>query len=128
MKCDVRGAKCEGRLFEDGFEILPGVLSEARCRELLDELSILLDRRQAAASRRIGGLRDLLRASPLVKEIAQSNQLARILQDRVPQPARPVRALFFDKTPAANWAVPWHQDLAITVAERIDTPGFTGWS
>jgi ectoine hydroxylase-related dioxygenase (phytanoyl-CoA dioxygenase family) len=35
---------------------------------------------------------------------------------------------FFDKTPESNWRVPWHQDLAIAVAERIETPGFTGWS
>jgi len=27
-----------------------------------------------------------------------------------------------------NWLVPWHQDLAIAVAGRIETPGFTGWS
>lgn len=40
----------------------------------------------------------------------------------------PVRALFFDKTPGANWSVAWHQDLSIAVAERIETAGFSGWS
>lgn len=42
--------------------------------------------------------------------------------------ARPVRALLFDKTPDANWKVPWHQDLSVAVAERRDVGGFTGWS
>jgi len=42
--------------------------------------------------------------------------------------AFPVRALFFDKVPDANWKVPWHQDITIAVRERIDTLGFSGWS
>jgi hypothetical protein len=39
-----------------------------------------------------------------------------------------VRALFFDKMPATNWKVAWHQGLSIAVAERRDVPGFTGRS
>ena len=40
----------------------------------------------------------------------------------------PVRTIFFDKTPATNWKVPWHQDLTICVKERHNLPGFTAWS
>jgi len=40
----------------------------------------------------------------------------------------PVRALLFDKAPVANWKVPWHQDTAIAVAERVEVAGFIGWS
>src|SRR5206468_5123271 len=39
-----------------------------------------------------------------------------------------VRGLFFDKTPEANWKIPWHQDLTIAVRRRIETPGFGPWS
>ena len=42
--------------------------------------------------------------------------------------ARPVRAILFDKTAAANWALPWHQDRTIAVQARIDTPGFGPWT
>jgi len=42
--------------------------------------------------------------------------------------ARPVRAVLFDKSPARNWALGWHQDRTIAVSRRIDTPGFTGWT
>ena len=37
--------------------------------------------------------------------------------------ARPVKVTVFDKTPAANWKVPWHQDLTIAVRERRDAEG-----
>lgn len=41
---------------------------------------------------------------------------------------RPVRAILFDKTPVANWALGWHQDRAIAVLERIDVEGFGPWT
>jgi hypothetical protein len=41
---------------------------------------------------------------------------------------KPVRILFFDKTPDSNWAVPWHQDRTIAVKERHDVPGFGPWT
>jgi hypothetical protein len=41
---------------------------------------------------------------------------------------KPVRVLFFDKTPQANWSVPWHQDRAIAVKERIQVEGYGPWS
>ncbi len=42
--------------------------------------------------------------------------------------SRLVRVIAFDKSPAANWFVPWHQDRAIAVAARADVPGFARWT
>ncbi len=42
--------------------------------------------------------------------------------------ARPVRALLFDKSPTANWALGWHQDRTIAVAARHDVAGFGPWT
>ncbi|MFA5988197.1 MAG: hypothetical protein WC803_01145 [Sphingomonas sp.] len=41
---------------------------------------------------------------------------------------RPVRALLFDKSARANWALGWHQDRTIAVAERRDMGGFGPWT
>ena len=41
---------------------------------------------------------------------------------------RPVRAVFFNKSSKANWAVGWHQDRTIAVRQRVDSPGFEIWS
>ncbi|WP_440979825.1 phytanoyl-CoA dioxygenase family protein [Sphingomonas pseudosanguinis] len=41
---------------------------------------------------------------------------------------RPVRAILFDKQDGANWALAWHQDRTIEVAERRDTDGFGPWT
>lgn len=42
--------------------------------------------------------------------------------------ARLVRVIAFDKTPAANWFVPWHQDRSIAVARRMECVGYDNWT
>jgi len=42
--------------------------------------------------------------------------------------ARPVRAILFDKSAAANWALGWHQDRTIAVKARADMPGYGPWT
>jgi ectoine hydroxylase-related dioxygenase (phytanoyl-CoA dioxygenase family) len=39
-----------------------------------------------------------------------------------------VRGIFFDKTPDANWKVPYHQDLSIAVKGKAEVEGFGPWS
>jgi hypothetical protein len=43
-------------------------------------------------------------------------------------PVKPVRILFFDKTPESNWAVPWHLDRSIAVNKRADVDGYGPWT
>jgi len=40
----------------------------------------------------------------------------------------PARIVAFNKTSGNNWAVPWHQDRIIAVADRHEIAGFTNWS
>jgi hypothetical protein len=42
--------------------------------------------------------------------------------------ARPVRVIAFHKTDTNNWTLSWHQDRAVALRERIETPGFTNWT
>lgn len=42
--------------------------------------------------------------------------------------ARPVRTLLFEKSGTSNWALGWHQDRTIAVAERCDVDGFGPWT
>jgi hypothetical protein len=87
------------------------------------------------------GFEDLRRLLPPAeragKRIFDSPQLAGWLREAsvgsiaklgLGDAARPVRAILFDKTPDANWALGWHQDRTIAVQQRIDVPGFARWN
>lgn len=107
----------------DGCCMVPGLLSDDEVACLLGWIALNPDGPKPRAGRRdLGGIPKLdhfLRTHPGIKHSVNS-----LLGDG----AFPVRILFFDKTPAANWLVPWHQDLAIAVAERREAAGFSGWS
>jgi ectoine hydroxylase-related dioxygenase (phytanoyl-CoA dioxygenase family) len=60
--------------------------------------------------------------------IAADGALSKLAESLAGQQTRPVRVLYFDKKPGANWAVPWHQDRTIAVARRVDVPGYDSWS
>jgi ectoine hydroxylase-related dioxygenase (phytanoyl-CoA dioxygenase family) len=38
-----------------------------------------------------------------------------------------VKSIYFDKPIRANWVVNWHQDLTISVQNKVETNGFTHW-
>jgi hypothetical protein len=68
-------------------------------------------------------------AAPAVRTLIDAGgALAIVANELMGAETRAVRVLYFDKTPDMNWAVPWHQDRTIAVANRIDAPGFAPWS
>ena len=73
-------------------------------------------------------IRNLLRLSPEVRELAWTDQVRSMAGATLGSGAWPVRAILFDKTPGANWLVPWHQDLTICVRAKLDLPGYGPWT
>lgn len=106
-----------GAMHDAGFWLQPAVVQP----DLVDRLIVELETLQAGY-----GLRNLLRNCSVVAQLA--DDLKPFVSPVLGGDAFPVRGLFFDKIPGANWEVGWHQDLSVAVAERTETPGFSGWS
>jgi Phytanoyl-CoA dioxygenase (PhyH) len=103
----------------DGAAHFPGVLSA-------DDLAALRDLADQAVNARPGAR---LRDAEVLDDILAAIGSVGALAARLTSPAaRPVRAVMFDKTPDANWAVAWHQDRVLPVAERVEVEGFGPWS
>ncbi len=75
-----------------------------------------------------GGARNALSQSPRLRELGETGVCAAIALALIGPRANLVRLTIFDKTPEANWKVPWHQDLTIAVRDRHDMPGFGPWT
>jgi ectoine hydroxylase-related dioxygenase (phytanoyl-CoA dioxygenase family) len=74
------------------------------------------------------GIRDLMNKIPYIRCFATSSPLLSIAQEMLGETAQPVRSVFFDKVPEANWNVPWHQDTSIALKSRYEISGFGPWS
>lgn len=117
-----------GRLGEDGYAIVPGVIGRAEVERLLDALDMAGGTEGARRRESVYAVRNLLDAVPEVRALAESPAVRALVEPVLGPEAFAVRGILFDKTPDANWKVAWHQDLAIAVREKRDTPGFGTWS
>ena len=112
----------------DGFAMIPSLLNQEQISSLICALGSLGG---SDAVRRRGGVfavRNLLEESHAVRDLAEAAEVRGIVEPILGSTAFVVRGILFDKTPGANWKVPWHQDQTIAVAERRDTNGFGPWS
>ncbi len=114
---------------EFGFTVLPKSIDRSQIENLLASLSKL--KNSSAVKERRGavfGVRNLMNLVPEVREFAESRVVKIIAEKLSDKNVKIVRAIFFDKTSAANWKVPAHQDLTISVKEKRETEGFSNWT
>ena len=112
-------ARHESEFDAQGYVIVPEVLPAALCDRLLG----IVEAREhtGAGSRRLLG-------EPLVAEAALRLQRHPAIATLLPAGARAVQCTLFAKTAQVNWSVTPHQDLSVPVRERVDAPGWSGWS
>lgn len=107
---------------QQGFAITQPLLSSGELAAL-----IALIEQQPYDSKR-GGMRDPLDRIPQLRALAEDPRIRSLVDPILGSDAFIVRATLFDKTPDANWKVPWHQDLTIAVTERREIEGYGPWS
>ena len=78
-------------------------------------------------SKPIFSIRELLKEIPELLPLCINDNLKRILST-FDKDLFLTKALFFNKTPNANWYVTWHQDTPINVKEKIETDKYHGWT
>lgn len=104
-----------------GFELVPEVFHGRRIDFMLEEIARLSPVRTRA------GLRHALRLEPVLK-IANDPALLNMASRILGPDTLPYRATLFDKSPASNWLVIWHQDTALPMRERANVSGWGPWS
>lgn len=106
---------------KQGYFIVKNVLNGNEINALINALSVF--------EKEINhyGIRDLFNKVPDIRELACSYPLLSIARKILGEKAKPIRAVFFDKLPDANWNVAWHQDTSILVKAKVNTAGFSSW-
>lgn len=107
----------------DGFLILPFKVEDPTLAMLRAEADCLLQ-----DSEERGGARNALVRSRVFRDWAEEASLAATASALLGEGAAATKLTVFDKSPSANWKVPWHQDLTISLAERREVEGFGPWS
>ena len=73
-------------------------------------------------------IRRFLQAVPAIQPLVFTNRLQVLLQQLFGPGYFPVKSIYFDKPGQSNWFVAWHQDLTISVAEKLPVEGYGPWT
>jgi len=111
------------RFNELGFAVTEPLLDSRQRTDLISLIEADVHRH----SKR-GGVRDVMDRIPSLARVAELPSICLIVERVLGTGAFVVRSTLFDKTPSANWKVPWHQDVTIAVRERIEIAGYGPWS
>jgi ectoine hydroxylase-related dioxygenase (phytanoyl-CoA dioxygenase family) len=106
----------------DGYYLVKGAFSTEQVAALKEELAVFEGKINNY------GVRSLMSKVPYIKHMASSPPLIDIAKDILGENTRPVRSVYFDKIPDANWNVAWHQDTTIALKSRHEINGFGPWS
>lgn len=109
-----------------GFVVAPEVLSETQI-EKLRQVVAQIEGAGVSKRQNVFAIRNLLDHREM-QELARSAPIRALVEPILGPHCFAVRGIFFDKTPDANWKVPFHQDLSIAVRQKIEVAGFGPWS
>lgn len=104
---------------EDGFTIIPDVVSPEEC----DALVVAISGRDPGRP----GARGLL-GNQVVARTADALRQQLLALGVLGERHRPVQCSLFQKGKGARWSVTPHQDLSVPLASRVDVAGWGGWS
>ena len=99
---------------EDGYEIIDEFLSHDQLIAINSELETV------ELPSNTGGIRNAEKKFPIIRDLANSEQLNKQATKYLSGSASLVRAILFNKTKENNWLVTWHQDRTIAVSERFE--------
>jgi hypothetical protein len=104
------------QLEENGYALLSNVLPATKVDGLLNAIEDMRTRQNTTCA---PGVRQLLKHCDAVRALSTEPPLFTPISEVLGYAARPVRAILFDKSPASNWYVTWHQDLSIPVRQQL---------
>jgi ectoine hydroxylase-related dioxygenase (phytanoyl-CoA dioxygenase family) len=117
-----------GQIRRDGFAVVEDVVDTQTLDHLRRAVEALGEREEVLRRGSIYGVRNLLEVLPEAADVAAQPALRRLAELVLGPWCFAVRGTLFDKNPAANWSLFWHQDSIITVREKREVAGFSKWS
>ena len=116
-------------LDEHGFVVIPQVLASTEVADVLNVVrATSSDMPGVMRDRDVYAVRHALNVFPLLPKALMLPALLNMVHLHFVKKAFITKSIWFEKPPGGNWFVGWHQDISISVAQRIDVPGYSRWT
>ncbi len=116
-------------LDKNGFAILDNIYTEAEIQQLLD----IIEKADTTAdtfrkSENLFAIRQFLKEIPETLPFVFNEKMQSILYKMFGKDYFVVKSIYFDKPPASNWFVAYHQDMTISVDKKLAIEGYGPWT
>ncbi|MBC9914775.1 phytanoyl-CoA dioxygenase family protein [Chitinophaga varians] len=117
------------QLATQGYTVLEDIFSEDEVQTIV-QLIAAADTSQTVFRKTadLFAIRQFLQSVPDVRSAIFSPALQYVIDTLLGEDYVPVKSIYFDKPGQSNWFVAWHQDLTISVRERLPVEGFGPWT
>jgi len=114
---------------KDGFTVIENVFSKNEVQQLVT----LIENEDHSKdtfrrSSDLFAIRQVIKEVPALYAIIFNDNLKDIIFKLFGTDYFIVKSIYFDKPETSNWYVSYHQDLTISVCEKIDSEGFSNWT
>ncbi len=122
-------AEQEVNFEKQGFVIINGIYSIQEVEAMTDLIeSASTDKPAFRKSNDLFAIRQFLQEIPTIKQLIFTYNLTSLIKDIFGTGHFIVKSIYFDKPPASNWFVSYHQDLTIAVNQKAAIEGFNNWT
>jgi hypothetical protein len=114
---------------DSGFTILGNVFSDEEVTSILEVIAHAdTGNPTFRKTKDIFAIRQFLKELPDVAPLIFTYKFKSLIAELMGDGYFVVKSIYFDKPESSNWFVAYHQDLTISVDQKIDTPGFGPWT
>ncbi len=114
---------------DNGFTVIEHIFSESEIGAIINTIEQADSSKPAfRKSADVFAIRQVLKEVPQILPLTFTKRFQSIINNLFGSDYFVVKSIYFDKPGDSNWFVPYHQDLTISVANKIHVEGFGPWS
>lgn len=122
-------ASHEEQIRNEGFSIIGSVYTDAETAKMHQLIEHADDGQPAfKKSKDLFAVRQLLKEVPALCDVIFSDKLRGIINELFGKRYFVVKSIYFDKPAASNWFVAYHQDLTISVDQKLALENYGPWT
>lgn len=114
---------------EKGFTVINTIFSDYEIRRIIEVIqNIDISKETFRKSEDLFAIRQFLKEIPGVQDLIFTENMKKVIREIFGNKYFVVKSIYFDKPETSNWYVAYHQDLTISVNQKMQLEGFGPWT
>jgi len=119
----------QDKIAADGYSVINSIYNEGEVNTIINAIAAVdTSKPTFRKTNDLFAIRQFLKEIPQIKSLIFTDKLNKIISDLFGDGYFVAKSIYFDKPEKSNWFVAYHQDLTISVDQKLSLPGFGPWT